>query len=95
MIGFNRLLYLISLINFHCVFSISNNGNANPIVKTTNGLVQGELLSNNWYRYRGIPYAEPPVGTLRFEVSTNKTVFLGGYPIWENLTLLSSDYWLM
>lgn len=40
-----------------------------PIVRTTNGLVQGETLRNGWYRYRGIPYAEPPVGYLRFQVN--------------------------
>lgn len=45
------------------------------IVQTTVGLVQGEqggITKNTqkaWYRFRGIPFAEPPVGNLRFQVN--------------------------
>lgn len=44
-------------------------------VQTTSGVVRGEQggfigqSSKHWYRFRGIPFAEPPVGNLRFEVS--------------------------
>ena len=43
----------------------------NPIVKTTSGTVRGQTLyipSFNRFvdQYLGIPYAEPPVGKLRF-----------------------------
>lgn len=45
----------------------------NLIVKTDSGQVRGvalrTLLKNEEYiAYRGIPYAEPPVGNLRFKV---------------------------
>lgn len=44
------------------------------IVETTTGFVQGEqggfigYSDNPWFRFRRIPYAEPPIGSLRFEV---------------------------
>lgn len=45
-----------------------NTNNKQALVETTDGWVQGELYGKNWYRFRGIPFAEPPVGNLRFEV---------------------------
>lgn len=45
------------------------------IVNTTTGYVAGDNggvnddIPSKWYRFRGIPYAEPPIGNLRFEVS--------------------------
>ena len=55
---------LISLINCY----------NNIVIKTNDGLVKGEKLTslfakNNYYAFRGIPYAEPPVGELRFLVN--------------------------
>ena len=38
-------------------------------VKTTSGVVRGQtiqVLNTNVYQFLGIPYAEPPVGALRF-----------------------------
>lgn len=54
----------------------------NLIVKTESGPVRGvsltTYLKNKTYNaYRGIPYAEPPLGELRFKV---------------NFTFISSDY---
>lgn len=43
------------------------------IVQTNSGFVRGEVLDGNFYRFRKIPYAEPPVGDLRFEVSNSVT----------------------
>jgi len=41
-----------------------------PIITTPQGQVQGVTLTNNnglnYYAFRGIPFAEPPVGELRF-----------------------------
>lgn len=47
-------------------------------IQTSTGLLQGELVGylqnsgNPWFRFQGIPYAEAPVGSLRFEVSLEK-----------------------
>ncbi|XP_031622223.1 esterase FE4-like [Contarinia nasturtii] len=43
-----------------------------PIVQTNKGPVQGEILKTisngqRYYSFRGIPYASPPVGSLRFK----------------------------
>lgn len=75
-------VFLVILINVLSVFSArigSQSANSevikHVIVQTTTGLVQGELggvtpkFRRTWYRFRGIPFAEPPVGSLRFEVS--------------------------
>ena len=44
-----------------------------PIVQTTSGAVVGKIetlpYGKSVYEYLGIPYAEPPVGDLRFAVS--------------------------
>lgn len=43
------------------------------IVETTKGPVKGILkttsLGEDFYRFRGIPYARPPIGDLRFKIS--------------------------
>ncbi|KAI9777659.1 MAG: hypothetical protein M1816_004616 [Peltula sp. TS41687] len=37
------------------------------VVNTTSGLVRGKHISSNVKAFRGIPYAQPPLGELRFE----------------------------
>lgn len=37
-----------------------------PVVQTSSGKVQGKAVSNKTNAYLGIPYAQPPVGPLRF-----------------------------
>ncbi|KAH8374612.1 hypothetical protein KR200_002011, partial [Drosophila serrata] len=51
-----------------------NNGfssNSSPVVQTTHGKVRGTLLKGiydeQFYAFDGIPYAVPPLGTLRFK----------------------------
>lgn len=56
-----------------CISNISACfGNANPRVETPLGWVEGEfgtaLLGRTYCSFEGIPYAEPPIGELRFEV---------------------------
>lgn len=46
-------------------------GQARPIVTTTTGQLQGIQLSTgvlqpNYFAFKGVPFAEPPVGNLRF-----------------------------
>jgi para-nitrobenzyl esterase len=38
-----------------------------PLIKTTSGKLQGLSVSNTTNAYLGIPYAEPPVGQLRYQ----------------------------
>ncbi|XP_022088336.1 fatty acyl-CoA hydrolase precursor, medium chain-like [Acanthaster planci] len=50
--------------------------NANPVVNTTAGEVHGfkrEVNGTTCYIFAGIPYAEPPSGTLRFRAPVAKT----------------------
>lgn len=42
-------------------------------VKISDGILEGEKVTNEisgtYYSFKGIPYAAPPVGDLRFKVS--------------------------
>lgn len=53
--------------------TFSNAENETKIIYTDCGLVKGRLEYTLWgnqsyYAFRGIPYAEPPLGDLRFKV---------------------------
>ena len=72
----DMLIILIIASVFHCV--LSQNG---PVVDTEYGPVAGITIElhngievNSFY---GIPFAEPPVGDLRFEVSQLHVDFSG------------------
>lgn len=72
---FNRFWYLIFTIVFlsasHCVYCDSS-----PTVALSLGKIRGENVKTNsgvnYYSFRGIPFAEPPVGELRFAVKFQK-----------------------
>ena len=59
---FNLSVFLICSYNVHCV-----------ILETNQGILKGETLSSRdgrpYYAFYSIPYAEPPVGDLRFQVN--------------------------
>lgn len=44
-----------------------------PVVKTTKGVIRGQILKSrdarDFYSFTGIPYAKPPVDELRFQVN--------------------------
>lgn len=61
---------MISLIVIATFFAVAH-GQQRPIVTTTTGQLQGIQLSTgvlqpNYFAFKGVPYAEPPVGNLRF-----------------------------
>lgn len=62
----NKILY--------CVCSVIKIVASNGIeVKLKNGKLRGEMLElvtgeGDYYSFKGIPYAQPPIGPLRFKV---------------------------
>lgn len=51
-------------------------GSCEKIIETNSGSIRGRLETSIWkkvdfYAFRGIPYAKPPVGDLRFKVLLN------------------------
>jgi para-nitrobenzyl esterase len=52
-------------------------GAADPIVAVTGGQVNGALLANGGAVFKGIPYAEPPVGDLRWREPIPKKPWRG------------------
>lgn len=51
--------------------------NDKTLVVTTSGPIQGILVTDievSYYSFQGIPYAETPIGDLRFKVSMNKNI---------------------
>ena len=47
-----------------------------PIVEISSGSIQGEIVATHYdnvnvHSFQGIPFATPPLGELRFEVSTS------------------------
>lgn len=63
----------LALFLFITIFLVIEADKTRPIVKTSLGNIRGIYqLSHNGRKYRsfeGIPYAKPPVGNLRFQVS--------------------------
>lgn len=64
---------LVALLGF--CFKYFTHVEFSPIVETKSGAIRGFLsksrLGRDFYQFRGIPYAKPPVGELRFSVSCN------------------------
>lgn len=53
---------------------------SDPIVRVEEGELQGRLVKSPtgkvFYSFQGIPYAKPPIGSLRFRVSISYLYFL-------------------
>lgn len=67
----SRTLTLCIFIIFVRIFNIMSD-DLIPQVTTSSGIVVGRSLlsrlGNEFYAFRGVPYATPPLGDLRFKV---------------------------
>ena len=65
------MMYLESFFVFFA-FLLCSTVQSSVVVETTLGSIRGSSLVSNSSRhvlsFRGVPYAEPPVGLLRFQV---------------------------
>ena len=63
---------VLPLALLYYLYNATSRYNSGPIVKTSNGILQGITgLSRDgrpFYEFLSIPFARPPVGDLRFEV---------------------------
>lgn len=73
----NDSMYSFSMIkpmHFSTVGADSSLGDDYPEVQISSGLIKGIKMSSFWtnqtfYAFRGVPYAAPPIGDLRFKVT--------------------------
>lgn len=69
----------VVLLLFVNLFTIIKAEDA-TIVKTEEGKLRGKFMKSkfgrNFLAFQGVPYAEPPIGKLRFEVSYLKYSFV-------------------
>lgn len=65
-------LLLTTTIKALLISTVVNSEDIMPIAKTTYGNVRGSIMKSRngkpFAAFRGIPYAKPPVGSLRFAV---------------------------
>lgn len=66
-------------------------------VTVNEGTLEGEVINNayggKFYSFKGIPYAQPPVGELRFRVSL-LVFWLVQYPIIMNSIIATTTLYL-
>lgn len=75
-------LICMSVVSAHAAFNAARTISANyPQARTRNGVLRGTTVAGDtpedsaYEAFYGIPYAQPPVGPLRFAVSTSPCVF--------------------
>ena len=76
----NLPIFLISLLDliFRVAVVISAESDSNSVVvSTSGGLVEGDKLGSSVFHFRGIPFASPPVGSLRFMPPVTPTPWRG------------------
>lgn len=58
-------MYILNCVTFFVLLVVSNECRSLTIRQTTNGPVEGvvltSILSQKYYAFMGIPYAEPPI----------------------------------
>ncbi len=64
--SFARTGALIALLSLACVPASRAQGASGPVVSVTGGQVQGKSISMGGAMFKGIPFAAPPVGDLRW-----------------------------
>lgn len=57
----------LAVLSLALAFSVSSSLPSSPAVKTQQGWVQGITVTDEVNAFLGIPYAQPPVGPLRFQ----------------------------
>lgn len=79
----NRLFIIIvtlTVLIFAYLYNPFRSVGKSPIVQTTFGKVVGSISSSRsgkeFYEYLGVPYALPPIGEKRFEVTLNRMYFI-------------------
>lgn len=77
-----RLSWVLVLLTKFCALCVASSANEvdDAIVTVTQGRVAGTIMKSrdgkSFYAFRGIPYARPPVGDLRFKVSDFYFIYL-------------------
>lgn len=61
-----------SILQWNCA-ALTSFSDENPVVETHLGRIRGSVLQSRlgerFYAFRGIRYAQPPIGKMRFKVS--------------------------
>lgn len=97
--------HIYSIINYTFLLLLTRAtifAQENPIVKVDNGLIKGarsKAVNGNviCHSFRGIPYAQPPVGELRFRVSlimkefAKKIIFFNAFS-WKKSPLPAKNW---
>lgn len=75
---FMRFTQILWILVFICIDIASASHDDYKTIETKNGLVRGKRGTTlfdhiSYYSFKGIPYAKPPIGTLRFKVNMAKS----------------------
>ncbi|SHO52469.1 carboxylesterase/lipase family protein [Anaerocolumna xylanovorans] len=71
------ILFVFSFLDLNAVASAEDTGDSKLIRQTTAGTIEGTTDSNNTLVWRGIPYATPPAGDLRWKAPQEPTPWTG------------------
>ncbi len=69
--------YMKKLLGWVILLSCSTSTEALPLITTASGQLQGVMVSHDVVAYKGIPYAAPPVGQLRWRAPQPVTPWSG------------------